>query len=361
MNFKYLPLSLLIAVNCFGDIYQNSELSIDFKTSINRKINSPNLKKGYFYSAKEIIYFNPPIAIKKKITDHNNKDQQRLLIEMIQPQQIQPGQNIVKTINRHPLSHSTSGSDLHSLFILPKKPINDVNKEIHTYPKKYPHFQLIKGPKMVMINNIPLLKWRYQAGKTRLDHFLLFGKRQNYLFISSPYSSSKDFEKRVGSIKLKKNTPNLTKPFTLTIGRGSGRYGLNTIEINHLGRVTLYRMNTIPHKNHHIVIWEQSIEKLNPQKQQQVTTAIQKAALQKLWHLYPNTINDGTQWIIQFTQNNQTSLIYCDNLFPEKLKQLAQSIDKIIQMREIPAKNWHRVPKKDWRKHEHHLWSGINP
>lgn len=33
----------------------------------------------------------------------------------------------------------------------------------------------------------PLLVWREQAGKTRLDHFLVVGPAHNYLFVSSPY------------------------------------------------------------------------------------------------------------------------------------------------------------------------------
>lgn len=40
----------------------------------------------------------------------------------------------------------------------------------------------------------PVLRWRFQAGKTRLDHLLLNGKKFSYLFVSSPYGSNGSIE-----------------------------------------------------------------------------------------------------------------------------------------------------------------------
>jgi hypothetical protein len=39
------------------------------------------------------------------------------------------------------------------------------------------------------IHGLKVISWRFQAGKTRLDHYLLLGNKYNYLFISSPYGS----------------------------------------------------------------------------------------------------------------------------------------------------------------------------
>lgn len=39
-----------------------------------------------------------------------------------------------------------------------------------------------------------VIRWRWQAGKSRLDHFLLIGKKFNYLFVSSPYGSNGTLE-----------------------------------------------------------------------------------------------------------------------------------------------------------------------
>lgn len=47
----------------------------------------------------------------------------------------------------------------------------------------------------VAIGGHSIVRWRFQAGKTRLDHFMVFGKRRNYLFVSSPYGSNGEIEK----------------------------------------------------------------------------------------------------------------------------------------------------------------------
>ncbi len=44
------------------------------------------------------------------------------------------------------------------------------------------------------IYGLKVIQWRFQAGKTRLDHYLLLGKKYNYLFISSPYGSQGTIE-----------------------------------------------------------------------------------------------------------------------------------------------------------------------
>lgn len=45
-----------------------------------------------------------------------------------------------------------------------------------------------------------VILWRFQAGKTRLDHYLLIGKKFNYLFVSSPYGSNGAMEEIIGRV-----------------------------------------------------------------------------------------------------------------------------------------------------------------
>lgn len=40
------------------------------------------------------------------------------------------------------------------------------------------------------IYGLKVIQWRFQAGKTRMDHYMLLGKKYNYLFVSSPYGSN---------------------------------------------------------------------------------------------------------------------------------------------------------------------------
>ena len=48
-----------------------------------------------------------------------------------------------------------------------------------------------------------VISWRWQAGKTRLDHYLLIGKKFNYLFVSSPYGSNGAIEELISRTKFR--------------------------------------------------------------------------------------------------------------------------------------------------------------
>lgn len=48
-----------------------------------------------------------------------------------------------------------------------------------------------------------VIRWRFQAGKTRLDHFLLMGRKFNYLFVSSPYGSNGAIEELISRTKFR--------------------------------------------------------------------------------------------------------------------------------------------------------------
>ena len=48
-----------------------------------------------------------------------------------------------------------------------------------------------------------VIRWRFQAGKTRLDHFLLIGRKFNYLFVSSPYGSNGTIEEILARTKFR--------------------------------------------------------------------------------------------------------------------------------------------------------------
>lgn len=39
-------------------------------------------------------------------------------------------------------------------------------------------------------HGLKVIQWRFQVGKSRLDHYLVLGKAYNYLFVSSPYGSN---------------------------------------------------------------------------------------------------------------------------------------------------------------------------
>lgn len=53
------------------------------------------------------------------------------------------------------------------------------------------------------IYGLRVIQWRFQAGKTRLDHYILMGKKYHYLFISSPYGSNGAIEDVLARTKLR--------------------------------------------------------------------------------------------------------------------------------------------------------------
>lgn len=95
------------------------------------------------------------------------------------------------------------GSDgyLCNFYVLP--PLSEkaaTGKIQRTFKKKSP-VSLLTEPEAMQIGWFRLLKWRYAIGKTRLDHYLVFGKKYNYLFVSWPYGSNGSIEKIIGGMR----------------------------------------------------------------------------------------------------------------------------------------------------------------
>jgi hypothetical protein len=77
------------------------------------------------------------------------------------------------------------------LHVLPAQPEGQVLKIVEAAHqaesrKHVRNFRL----ETVTLGKHRVVRWRFQVGKTRLDHFILIGKRHNYLFVSSPYGSN---------------------------------------------------------------------------------------------------------------------------------------------------------------------------
>ena len=74
-------------------------------------------------------------------------------------------------------------------YVLPYEPEDKVKSFIPSMYQKN-RFSRKFEVKTIKINKFNVLRWRYQIGKTRLEHFLVLGNQYNYLFISSPYGES---------------------------------------------------------------------------------------------------------------------------------------------------------------------------
>lgn len=68
--------------------------------------------------------------------------------------------------------------------------------------KKRPDHAQTFRVESVVIGGHRVVRWRFQAGKTRLDHFVVTGKKHNYLFVSSPYGSNGAIEEIIKRVRL---------------------------------------------------------------------------------------------------------------------------------------------------------------
>ncbi len=95
--------------------------------------------------------------------------------------------------------YSESGF-LCSMYILPLIDLEELKKEIKTAfaPKKA--LASLSDFEEISLKGHSVVKWRYQIGKTRLDHYMLRTKNNYYLFISSPYGSNGYIEKIITNV-----------------------------------------------------------------------------------------------------------------------------------------------------------------
>jgi len=97
--------------------------------------------------------------------------------------------------------YSESGY-LCSMYILPQIEQIELEKEIKKVFEPKKALASLSELEKLTINEHAVLKWRYQIGKTRLDHYMLRTKNNYYLFISSPYGSNGYIEDIILNLKM---------------------------------------------------------------------------------------------------------------------------------------------------------------
>jgi len=87
------------------------------------------------------------------------------------------------------------GGYLCELHLLHPRSVADWMKAVRTAgEKKRPDRGKTRDLTFIEIHGLRVITWRFQAGKSRLDHYLVLGKKYHYLFISSPYGSNGTIE-----------------------------------------------------------------------------------------------------------------------------------------------------------------------
>ncbi|MCP4396865.1 MAG: hypothetical protein GY801_06150 [bacterium] len=150
-----------------------------------------------------------------------------------------------------------------------------------------------------------------------------------------------------------------TAPFLVMFGRGSGRFGLNTAEINEQGTVGLYRIRSEERDDAWHLFWETGTLQLSPEDLEVVVDSIntfQPTALHKEYHA---EVYDGTQWVLWLKQEPHEKSVYCNNHFPESMYEFSDFLDEFLAEHGLENVTWTKVPQEDYRKHEEELWRSI--
>ncbi len=150
------------------------------------------------------------------------------------------------------------------------------------------------------------------------------------------------------------------QPFWLEFGRGSGWDGLDTIKLDHTGRVVLHRMKSTRQESVIVLSWETAGLQVSPEVVTEVLKAVESNGLMGLHKAYHNdNIADGTQWVLWLKQREREKSVYFDNRFPRAVTAFAEQLDGILARAGLDRAEWHPVREKESRQHERDLWDSI--
>ena len=131
----------------------------------------------------------------------------------------------------------------------------------------------------------------------------------------------------------------VSQPFKLDFGRGSGMVGLSTIAIAENGETSICRWRK--------GTWESASLRLSAQQLNQVAQAVTRHRLPHLAKQYLGTVWDGTQWVLWIRQGTRGKATYFDNNFPASIRDFATELDAILRAAGIDKAQWEPSSKQD--------------
>ena len=149
------------------------------------------------------------------------------------------------------------------------------------------------------------------------------------------------------------------QPFRLEFGRGSGWHGLNTVKLDHTGRVVLHRLKSERREDVTILSWEVATLQLSPEVLAEVLKAVESNNLMGLHKAYHEDIADGTQWVLWIKQGEGEKSVYFNNSFPKAIRAFAEQLDAVLARAGLGTAAWQPVPDRESGQHERELWDSI--
>ena len=147
----------------------------------------------------------------------------------------------------------------------------------------------------------------------------------------------------------------LGRTLLLEFGRGSGRYGLDTVKVFQDETVILHR-RTNPFDRD---IWETTTLQLTPESLAEVLAAVEKHRMRDLNKVDDGGLLDGTQWVPWLQQGAREKSVYFNNSFPEEISSFAEDLDNVLKDAGSEKARWRPISDADTRRTQRGLWKNI--
>jgi hypothetical protein len=145
----------------------------------------------------------------------------------------------------------------------------------------------------------------------------------------------------------------VSKPFVIELGRGSGLSGLNVVKVSETGVVELHRIAGGANL-------ETTSLRLSDARVKELANLVNSRRLTGMGRSYSDPrVADGTQWVLWIQQLPSEKSIYFNNAFPGEITGFADRLDALLQEASMANASWTPVPEKQGRDEQAALWARI--
>lgn len=136
-------------------------------------------------------------------------------------------------------------------------------------------------------------------------------------------------------------TLDVTRPFTIDLGRGSGWHGFDIVRITQSGLIQLHR--GVDRK------FASATLQLSTAQVVALVNEVNASELTSLEQSYVAPVADGTQWILWIEQSGPQKAVYFSNTFPTAIREFAKHLDASLAIAGSATLSWTRESEEEGR------------
>ena len=150
-------------------------------------------------------------------------------------------------------------------------------------------------------------------------------------------------------------TLDVSKPFVIEFGRGSGWHGLDVIKIDGTGAVELHRIASGANI-------EAAWLRLSDAQKKELADLVNAQRLTSMGRTYTQPdVADGTQWVLWIQQMTMEKSVYFNNAFPTEIKAFAAGLDGLLENAGLSKASWTLIPNQQGIDQQAAVWARIQP